>query len=169
MSGRRRLSPARSRHASGASSPAIGTRRSPRPPPRSPPWPADPELAAAAAGAHGTMLRIVLLNTDYPAFLRWLYRSRPSRVVSSYAAQLRMRNASLFGTADFMSVHLKAAGHDAIDVHANNRPMQEAWLGQRRGILAGLAGLPRRRPLVLPPNEPRFYDILAAQIRDYRP
>jgi len=126
-------------------------------------------LAGAAAGAHGTMLRIFLLNTDYPAFLRWLYRSRPSRVVASYGAQLRARNASLFGTADFMSVHLKAAGHDAIDVHANNRPMQEAWLGRRRGILARLAGIPRRRPLILPPSEPRFYDILEAQIRDYRP
>ena len=115
------------------------------------------------------MFRILLLNTDYPAFLHWLYRSQPSLVLRSFDAQNRERNASLFGTADFMSVHIRAAGHEAIDVHANNRPLQEAWLAQHGGRFADLSRILRSRPLILPPTEQRFYDILEAQIRAFRP
>lgn len=114
------------------------------------------------------MFRILLLNTDYPAFLSWLYRSRPTLALRSFERQLALRNRSLFGTADFMSHHLAALGHAAIDVHANNRPLQEAWMAQQ-GEGGGLRRLLHRRPLQLPPDEPRFYDILAAQVRAFRP
>src|SRR5690242_2578974 len=115
------------------------------------------------------MFRILLLNTDYPAFLSWLYRSRPTLVLRSFARQLAARNASLFGTADFMSHHLEAAGHAAIDVHANNRPLQEAWMAEGGSSESIVRRLRRRRRLVLRPDEDRFYEILAAQIRAFKP
>lgn len=114
-------------------------------------------------------MRILLLNTDYPAFLYSLYRGQPTLAFRSYATQLAVRNRSLFGTADFMSFHLRAAGHEAIDVHANNRPLQEAWLARQRPLWANPAHVLRRRPLILRADEQHFYDILDAQIRAFKP
>jgi spore maturation protein CgeB len=115
------------------------------------------------------MLRILLLNTDYPTFLQSLYRRKPTLALGSFDRQLATRNASLFGTADFMSHHLRAAGHEAIDVHANNRPLQEAWMAERGSRFPLLRRLLRRGKVTLGAHEPRFYDILAAQIGAFRP
>jgi spore maturation protein CgeB len=116
-----------------------------------------------------TSYRILLLNTDYDEFLRSLYRSRPLLAFRSYERQLAARNASLFGTADFMSVHLRALGHEAVDVHVNNRPLQEAWMATRSGALAAAQSALRRKPVVMGPHEARFYDILETQIRVFQP
>jgi hypothetical protein len=72
-------------------------------------------------------MRILLLNTDYDGFVRALYEKRPGLENASYAEQARARDESLFGTADFYSKNLRAAGHEAWDVHANIGPMQRAW------------------------------------------
>src|SRR6185437_9436706 len=130
-----------------------------------------PTAATRSAGrtVAAKTLRILLLNTDYPTFLRSLYRRRPGLAYRSFERQLGARNASLFGTADFMSHHLRAAGHEAIDVHANNRPLQEAWMAESVARFPALRRLLRRGPVVLAADEPRFYDILAAQIAAFRP
>jgi hypothetical protein len=95
-----------------------------------------------------------------------------------YAAQLRARNASLFGTADFMSQAMIRLGHSAIDVHANNRVLQEAWAAENRrgqiGWLARGASLLPSPDLMLravswSPHADRPRDILAAQIAAFRP
>lgn len=72
-------------------------------------------------------MRILLLNTDYNLFVRWLYGSRPGLASAPYEEQARARSESRFGTADFYSRHLCAAGHEAWDVHANIMPLQRAW------------------------------------------
>jgi spore maturation protein CgeB len=123
-------------------------------------------------------MRVLFLNTDYPGFLLWLYRTRPGLALRGYAAQLQARNASLFGTADFMSQALIAAGHQAIDVHANNRPLQETWAAEHghgwTGWLArGTSVLPHprfpQRFIPWSPHGARARDILAAQIAAFRP
>ncbi len=143
-------------------------------------------------------MKFLILNTDYPEFLCWLYSQQPGLEQAPYSEQLQARMKSLFGVADFYSSNLRRLGHEAWDVHANNEFMQKAWASengiqvteavvtsrrwQRAGQLAQnvMAKAPLRharhlaRPLFRFVNgnngQPGwFYDILAAQIKQYRP
>jgi hypothetical protein len=140
-------------------------------------------------------MRILILNTDYPEFLSWLYAQHPGLENQPYKEQMQVRNESLFGTADFYSSNLHKLGHEAYDIHANNEWMQKAW-GREHGIEVNertpvqqrghsvlqhvirlAAGTPLRylRPMLRPlthslSSQPKwFYDILAAQIKHYKP
>ncbi len=120
-------------------------------------------------------MRWLIVNTDYPEFLRRLYAGHPGLEHRSYAEQWRARVDSLFGVADFYSTHLRKLGHEAWDVIANCEPMQKqwareqhaAWRGEtcwefrlRRGVVPWLSRRPNRRWL---------YEILEAQLKAYRP
>ena len=123
-------------------------------------------------------MRILFLNADYPSFLSSLYEGQRDLALRGYAAQMDARNASCFGTADFMSRYMPQSGIAAIDVHANNRPLQEAWLATGRvnssgWILRALCAYgPERlryRFVAFDRRQPRFGAILAAQIAAFRP
>jgi hypothetical protein len=123
-------------------------------------------------------MRILFLNTDYPSFLVWLYRGQPGLALKGYGPQLWARDASLFGTADFMSRAMAELGHTAIDIHANNRALQEAWAAafshQFTGWLPRAASalpLPHlvQRFITLSARAERCQEILAAQIAAFRP
>ena len=130
------------------------------------------------ADAGSRCVRILFLNTDYPSFLCTLYAEQSGLALREYAAQLAARNASCFGTADFMSRYMPAHGVDAIDVHANNRPLQEAWLAScglnisgwmTRGASAYGFGRLRCRFVTFDCRHPRFKAVLAEQIAAFRP
>ncbi len=88
------------------------------------------------------------------------------------------RNASLFGTADFMSVPMREFGQDAIDIHGNNRPLQEAWMNEAgfrsqswimRAAVSWSPSRIRPRLVRLDPRSSRFATVLKAQITSFRP
>jgi spore maturation protein CgeB len=120
-------------------------------------------------------MRFVIINTDYPGFLDWLYASHPGLQNQPYEEQARVRNATFFGTSDVYSQELKQLGHDAIDLHVNNRALQLAWAREhgvavtpesqwrfwlRRGVLPWAAKVR---------NSDWLYDVLGAQIAQFRP
>ncbi len=72
-------------------------------------------------------MNYIILNTDYPEFLSWLYAHHPGLEQKSYEEQIRARNESLFSTADFYSSNLRKLGHEAWDIHANNEWLQKMW------------------------------------------
>lgn len=72
-------------------------------------------------------MRVLVLNGDYPRFLKWLYGVNTGLAAASYADQMAARNASLFGVADFYSTNFRAHGHDAAEIHVNNVWLQSAW------------------------------------------
>src|SRR5690348_64945 len=122
--------------------------------------------------------RILLLNTDYRLFLAWFYGSQPTLALRRYERQLAARNASLFGTADFMSSHLNVCGNPAIDIHANNRPLQEAWMTEHRRQFRGwpirlascaIPGPLKRRLVDRGVGSRRFFEILRAQVAAFAP
>jgi len=139
-------------------------------------------------------MKFLILNTDYPDFLHWLYSRHPGLEKQPYEEQMQVYNSSLFAVADFYSSNLGKLGHEAYDIHANNEFMQRAWarehgleveegskLSQRyRKILRQGAGIAAKTPLrylrpILRPvlrsldGQPCFYDILTAQIKHYKP
>lgn len=122
-------------------------------------------------------MRIAALNTDYPKFQRWLYESTPGLEQSSYDEQMRARNESLFGVADFYATNLRALGHEAWDIHINNETMQRRWaadhsmklppdpkrkLRLRKGFVPWWATVPEV-------ERSWFRSVLLEQIRYYRP
>ncbi|HKI99140.1 MAG TPA: glycosyltransferase [bacterium] len=73
-------------------------------------------------------MRVMILNTDYPAFLRDLVERHQGFAEASYAKQLQLRNESLFGVFDAYSHGFQANGEEAWEVHANNGLMQRRWM-----------------------------------------
>jgi hypothetical protein len=120
-------------------------------------------------------MRFLLLNSDYPEFLTWLYEAHPGLGNRPCEEQLSVRSASLFGTADFYSRQLRELGHEAWDIHVNNEPLQTAW-AREHGVrwTSGKAWHFRLRGGFLPwvsrgPSAKWMYEILAAQIQHLRP
>ena len=120
-------------------------------------------------------MRFLILSTDYPEFLKWLYGQHPGLERQPYEDQMRVRNESLFGLADICSSNLRKLGHEAWDIHANNEFMQKTW-AREHGLKVGsdwrwefrlIRGLV---PWVSRVREQRWFnDILAAQIKHYKP
>lgn len=140
--------------------------------------------------------RVLILNTDYPEVLCWLYAQNPGLENRPYAEQMRVRMESLFGVADFYSSNLRKLGSEAWDVHINNEFMQRSWAREHglklegpasaiesgKAILAQAARVAAQTPLrhlkpILKPfflslingKSTRLYEILASQIKYYKP
>ena len=118
-------------------------------------------------------MRFLLLSTDYPAFLGWLYEQHPGLDQAPYEEQARVRVSSQFGLADFYSANLRKLGHEAWDVDVNNRFMQYAWAREHGVAVRDRRWQFRLRrgfvPWVSRPEDGWLYDILRAQIASYRP
>lgn len=140
-------------------------------------------------------IKFLIINNDYPQFQEWLYARNPGLEQQPYEEQMRVRMDSLFGVADFYSSNLCKLGYEAYDIYANNEFAQKAWaretgleitedskLGrQSKSILRQSADIAARTPLrylrpILRPvlkslgtQQAWFYDILAAQIKYYKP
>lgn len=136
-------------------------------------------------------MRILIINTDYPRFLRGHYGRAPGLADGSYEEQMLARNASFFGVFDAYSKGFQTAGAEAIEVHANNGIMQRQWMlenGHRpptqwklparvefllRRIANRVLPLPfdtantLRSPFDVAPW--KLTDILLTQIKAYRP
>lgn len=120
-------------------------------------------------------MKFLILSTDYPEFLHWLYAQHPRLDERPYQEQMRMRVESLFGGPDNYSSNLRTLGHEAWDSYANNEFMQKRW-AREHGIRLG----PdwewefRLRRRIVPwvsrvPAQRWFHQILAAQIKHYEP
>jgi spore maturation protein CgeB len=143
-------------------------------------------------------MRFLILKTDYQEFLNWLYAQHPGLEQKTYEEQMRARNESLFGRADFCDNNLRKLGHEASVLYANNEFIQKAW-AREHGIrfvkvtpAEQITRTVLRRPwrvLVKTPLWRRylerqhpvrsmlhslvnkrtwFYDILSAQIKHYK-
>ena len=120
-------------------------------------------------------MRFLIVDSDYPDFLNWVYHRHPGLEEKPYEEQLRVRGESLFGQASFCSNNLNSLGHKANDIYVNNQYLQKAWAKEhgrkvasdcqwqfrlRRGTVPWGSRIRQRR---------WFNDSLAAQIRHYKP
>lgn len=72
-------------------------------------------------------MRVLVVDSYYPAFLRSHYRRSPALASETYERQWRALMDTFFGTSDAYSHNLRALGHDAHEVVANCEPLQAAW------------------------------------------
>jgi hypothetical protein len=102
-------------------------------------------------------MRVLIVDTCYPAFLDSHYNRDPSLRDAPYATQWRGLMDTFFGTADAYSYYLRELGHEAQEVVVNCEPLQRAWAKEH-----GLRGKPLRRRMAL-------HDVVVAQVEDFRP
>lgn len=122
-------------------------------------------------------MRFLLLNTDYPSFLSEMYGRAPGLDRAPYEVQVQARNDTFFGVGDAYSRALGARGHEAVDVHLNNRHMQLAWARERgRPPALWRSRLPsfRLRRGIVPwlefgSDHNWLVDVLRQQIADFKP
>jgi len=96
-------------------------------------------------------VRILIVDTCYPAFLASHYQATPGLARSPYETQWRSLMGTFFGTADAYSYYLRALGHDAHEVVVNCEPLQQAW-AREHGL-----------------DSTSSEDVLLAQVEDFRP
>src|SRR5690606_22129885 len=118
------------------------------------------------------LMRILILNTNYPAFMRSLYAADATLDQASWGEQLARFNRAHFGVSDYYPRHLNALGHEAVELHVNCGPMQLAWAREHGvrvpgGRLWPWNFMPRRG--FLPFGAPWFEPVLNAQMKHYRP
>ena len=120
-------------------------------------------------------MKIAILDTYYPGFLDTHYRAQPGLGSASYVAQRDALMAQAFGTADFYSRHLRAAGHEVQDLVVNCATLQMAWAREAgHRVSAWSMNIPPRllRAPVVGPwlcSLSGLIGIAVAQIRAQRP
>jgi hypothetical protein len=120
-------------------------------------------------------MRFLIVDTDYPTFLNWLYAQDAGLENEPYEKQMQARVESFFACGGAYSSNLRKLGHEAHEIFFNNEYMQTAWAREhglkidtaprwhfrlRRGFVPWLSRSKDKRWL---------YDILTAQIKHYRP
>ena len=120
-------------------------------------------------------MKIVIVDTYYPAFLSAHYVRRPRLKSGPYAQQRDDLLEQCFGTSDFYSRHLNALGHEAHDLIVNSVPLQEAWVKEYGSPSSALALRVPHRFFRLPVIGPRLaalpglMDVAIAQVRSHKP
>jgi spore maturation protein CgeB len=75
-------------------------------------------------------VRVLVVDTYYPAFLDAHYASRPNLASDPYEAQLRSLMSRSFGTGDAYSRNLRLGGHEAVETVVNCFALQARWASE---------------------------------------
>ncbi|QWD94874.1 glycosyltransferase family 1 protein [Polynucleobacter sp. MG-Unter2-18] len=120
-------------------------------------------------------MRVLLLDTYYPAFLRQIYSANVDLAKAGYAVQRDFLLDQCFGTSDFYSRHLNELGCEAQNLIANCVPLQNRW-AQEAGISVfrpfleispRLYRLPHMGRLLA--RLPGLQHLVSEQIRQFKP
>jgi spore maturation protein CgeB len=116
-------------------------------------------------------MKILFVSIYYPRFLQSFYKSHPGTEPLSYDDHQRRLLAELFGDADFYSDGVKANGHEAVDIVANDELLQKKWANEQgmkidSSVTEKLSKIKYVR-IFIKPNW--LYKILEAQIEKYGP
>jgi hypothetical protein len=120
-------------------------------------------------------MKILIIDTYYPAFLSRFYAERPGLSELGYSTQLESLLASCFGTSDFYSRHLNELGCEAYDLVVNCVPLQQTWARKNQVPLSQLALKVPHRLFRLPilgkflADLPGLMDVAVEQIKLMKP
>jgi len=113
-------------------------------------------------------MRIFIIDTYYPSFLKSFYTKKPYLKNASYGKQKKTLLDEQFGTADFYSKNLEKLGYKAEEFIANNEILQKRWAKEHN--LAYQKGFFQSIPKVRNYFKPIWVEkILEAQIKEFEP
>lgn len=120
-------------------------------------------------------MKILVLNTDYPAFIESIAKNNQDWLSLNYEKKTEFYFSQFFGMADYFSKNLNLLGHEARDVVINNHYLQKQWLKDRNisycrfldyfdnnRVLRTL-----KRKLYVPRDW--YYCAMLEQIKEYKP
>jgi len=120
-------------------------------------------------------MKIVIVDTYYPAFLASFYAQQVGLADRGYQTQLQTLLNASFGTADFYSRHLNDLGCEAQDLVVNCVSLQQAWAKANKVPLSQLALKVPHRLFRIPvlgkflADLPGLMDVAIAQIKATKP
>lgn len=76
-------------------------------------------------------MRILVVDSAYPAFLDAFYAGRPELADASYEELTAALRSEFFGFCDSYATHLTRLGHEATAVSWNDPVAQERWMRER--------------------------------------
>jgi hypothetical protein len=120
-------------------------------------------------------MKIVIVDTYYPAFLARFYAQQNGLAANDYSIQLQALMNACFGTSDFYSRHLNSLGCEAHDLVVNCIPLQQAWANANNVPFSQLALKIPYRLFRLPllgkflAGLPGLMDVAIAQIKAAKP
>jgi spore maturation protein CgeB len=108
--------------------------------------------------------RVLIITTDYLAFIRWFYTRHPGLDKRPYEEQVRFRRKTQFGLADIYCNNLRTCGNEAVEVYSNNEFMQKIWAREHniRSIFLTFGPFFKNYRFWL-------YTVLKTQIKNYKP
>ena len=118
-------------------------------------------------------MKLIILDTYYPGFLKSFYNEYRNLQSLSFNTHKRLLLDSCFGTSDYYSYNLKLLGHCGEEIIVNDRNLQIKWAKEnnlkvsQRGLLSIINELPYAYKFIGRPSW--LWDIVEAQIQDYRP
>lgn len=114
-------------------------------------------------------MRIVVVDTYYPAFVDEHYRRHPELRQAGYEEQFASLMARCFGTSDAYSHHLSELGHTAAEVAVNCFELQSAWTREhgRRSLVRLAGSLPT--PVGIAARRRFLHEVANAQIQELDP
>ena len=120
-------------------------------------------------------MKVLIVDTYYPAFIASIYRTIAGLSSSDYRTQIETLLDQCFGTSDFYSRHLNAVGVQASDIIVNSVPLQSTWAAAagRRFMRLSLRIPSRARRMPLAGHLFRLFpgllDIAVEQVQALRP
>jgi spore maturation protein CgeB len=116
-------------------------------------------------------VRVLVVDTYYPAFVARHYADRPNLARAPYREQLQALLDRHFGTGDAYSRGFRDAGHEACDVIANVEPLQRAWAREHAMRAPPVLGLAARSATRVgaAARYAMLRHILFAQVRAWQP
>lgn len=120
-------------------------------------------------------MKILIVDTYYPAFLARFYPQQIGLTATDYPTQLQALLNACFGTSDFYSRHLNTLGCEAQDLVVNCVPLQQRWARDNNVPLSQLALKVPHRLFRVPvlgkflADLPGLMDVAVAQIKAAKP
>lgn len=120
-------------------------------------------------------MRIAIVDTYYPRFLKAHYRQRSGLCRTPFDNQRQSLLDACFGTSDYYSRHLNRLGCEAQDLIVNCVPLQKRWAREHDIPFSTLAmRVPHRTfrlPVVGPwlSSLPGLMEVATAQIKAFKP
>lgn len=120
-------------------------------------------------------MRILILNTDYPAFIENIGKDNHDWLSLNYEKQSQFYFANFFGMADYYSKNLRLLGHEAQDFVINNHYLQKNWLKEHNSDYNhSLERLDKNRILrtlkrKIYCKHDWYYRAMLEQIKEYKP
>ncbi|KKQ76622.1 MAG: hypothetical protein US97_C0002G0003 [Microgenomates group bacterium GW2011_GWF1_38_5] len=118
-------------------------------------------------------MRMLIVDTYYPGFLRSFWKKQASPKDKSYRDQLLGLLTQRFGTSDYYSYNLRKIGVDVKDIVANDEVSQKTWAKENSVLYKSSTVLDKLRLL---PYLYRFLgrpdwisDIVLAQVNHFHP